>query len=152
VNYWVILLNAIHQASNSFTYKISNSSFSSNISAGASKWSGTVTISLNLTSAQGTITDYTDPNSSINAYATDYVSDSKGHFTNWGIYLNKSNMIFRTNAANDTTLAHEFGHAIGLRDLTASSNSNKLMYGYANTRTVSSPQSADITGAKEATK
>ena len=45
-----------------------------------------------------------------------------------------------------TTIAHEFGHAIGLRDLYSSTNANKLMYGFEN-RTPSGPTLLDKWGA-----
>jgi predicted Zn-dependent protease len=44
-------------------------------------------------------------------------------------------------------ICHEFGHALGLQDLTSSSNQTKLMYQYSNTRSTS-PTSSDVTGAR----
>lgn len=53
----------------------------------------------------------------------------------------------RAKNVTSTTLAHEFGHAIGLNDLYDDQNVNKLMYGVSS-RTVSSPTTSDKWGAK----
>lgn len=57
----------------------------------------------------------------------------------------------RTSAKNSGTATHEFGHAIGLKDLKNTSNKGTLMYGKSS-RTVTKPQFSDVTGAKEAVK
>lgn len=64
---------------------------------------------------------------------------------------NHSKMNGRSSTANNATATHEFGHSIGLVDLTNSSNSNKLMFG-KESRTATTPQTADKNGAKEAVK
>ena len=38
------------------------------------------------------------------------------------------------------TLAHEFGHALGLKDLSYTQNINKLMYGYSNGTATAPPR------------
>ena len=63
--------------------------------------------------------------------------------------MNKAKMDKRTSAENQTTLAHEFGHVIGLNDLKQTQNKKYLMYGYSD-RTVSSPTTTDKKGAKKA--
>lgn len=145
---------ANHQALNSFTYAVGslNSSYSSYVTNGASKWSGTVTINKAISSytAQGHIHTYTDPDVSTVAAFYDYQSYSSGHLYDWKIKMNTSIMDGRTAAKNTTTLAHEFGHAIGLNDLQTFMSIPRLMYGYSD-RTATGPTSDDISGAKEAT-
>lgn len=63
--------------------------------------------------------------------------------------MNTSIMGRRSSSKNQETIAHEFGHAIGLNDLKLSGNSGLLMYGFSS-RTASSPTSKDIAGAKKA--
>lgn len=109
---------------------------------GASKWSGIVTIS-NKTDGTGvgTVKTYYDGNSGTVARFKSAESNIDGHLTTWTIEMNRAKNI------SSTTMAHEFGHVIGLNDLYESQNQNKLMYGYSS-RTVSSPTSLDIWGAK----
>ena len=53
----------------------------------------------------------------------------------------------KADSLSSKVLAHEFGHAIGLKDLSNAQNINKLMYGYSN-GTATAPALADIWGAK----
>lgn len=144
-----------HQSKNSFTYSISglDLTYSQIALNGAAKWSGTVNITYTASAhaAQGVVSSYYDSESTTVAYAGEYVSDSNGHFKSWKIMYNKYYMDERTNAKNSETAAHEFGHVIGLKDLTSSSNISQLMYGSSN-RTASNPTTKDINGAKEATR
>lgn len=142
-----------HQATKTITYSAGSldTTYYNYVVNGASKWSGTVTFSALTTAPQGSITKYTDTNTSIVASFYDYYSNSSGHLTTWKIELNASIMNGRTAAKNEITLAHELGHAIGLNDLTTSPNNNKLMYGFSTT-TATGPTTEDIKGAKEATK
>lgn len=111
------------------------------VRTGASKWSGTATISEVDGNGMGTVTTYNDANDSATAMCTNFNTDSNGH---WGYFYLKIN---KAKTQTATTYAHEFGHALGLNDLYNSSNKNKLMYGQSD-RTVSSPTSLDIWGAK----
>lgn len=87
---------ANHQASNSFTYAVGslNSSYSSYVTNGASKWSGTVAINKAISSytAQGHIHTYSDPDVSTVAAFYDYQSYSSGHLYDWKIKMNTSLM------------------------------------------------------------
>lgn len=120
-----------------------NSTFKSYVTVGASLWSGTVTI-VNKTDGSGTgqIGTYLDQDTNIEAKFTQYYSDSSGHLTSWKILMN------RTASLSATILAHEFGHAIGLNDMYANKNFDKLMYAYTSGRTATSPATADQWGAK----
>lgn len=111
---------------------------------GASMWSGTVNI---VCKTDGTGTGListmplTDDNTDIVAQCCNYKADSSGHFKSWEIKLNRAHL----QSAN--TLAHEFGHAIGLKDMYADRNRDKLMYGYES-RTATGPTTSDKWGAK----
>lgn len=117
-----------HTNGTTLTYSFSSSdsnltsTYKSYVTAGASKWSGTVTIT-NKTdgSGTGTISTFSDSNSSTIAEFCDYKSDSSGHLTKWKIRMNRAKTV------TAKALAHEFGHAIGLNDLYESKNSGKLM-------------------------
>jgi len=68
----------------------------------------------------------------------------------WGIVINR-----HVNAASHfsdpnkakITMAHEFGHACGLKDLYDDVNKNKLMYSISNFKTATRPTTADRHGA-----
>lgn len=111
------------------------------ITEGAEKWKNLVSIKEGSGSGSGTISTYSDSSSEIAAQACHLKSDSSGHFTSWEIQINRAHTI------TSTSLAHEFGHIIGLNDLYEYKNSNKLMYG-RESRTVTGPTSLDIWGAK----
>ncbi|MBQ2900326.1 MAG: snapalysin family zinc-dependent metalloprotease [Agathobacter sp.] len=100
---------------------------------GASKWNGIVNITNKLDgTGKGIIKTYNEENSgTVDRFRGAY-TDANGHLTSWIIEMNRSYNV------TSTTLAHEFGHVIGLNDLYASKNTNKLMYGYSS-RSVSSP-------------
>lgn len=119
-----------------------NSTYKSYVTTGASRWSGTITIT-NKTdgSGVGEISTFNDPDTNTTAKFCEYSSNSSGHLTSWKIKMNRAKTV------TATTLAHEFGHAIGLNDLYESRNKNKLMYGISD-RTVTSPTSSDKWGAK----
>lgn len=119
--------------------------YRSYIAAGASKWSSVVNI---INSATGTVygeirLEDNGANSEIAAF--DGAIDSSGHLTSWIITINS----YYEDEINARTLAHEFGHAIGLKDLYKSSNANKIMYGYTSSSwTATGVTSADRWGAK----
>ncbi len=60
--------------------------------------------------------------------------------TSWYIELNRAKTI------SSTIVAHEFGHIIGLKDMSTTKNKNTLMYGYDD-RTVLGPSNSDRLGA-----
>ncbi len=72
------------------------------------------------------------------------VNEDTGHVTKWHIEINMAYYDERT----VETIAHEFGHAIGLNDLYESYNTDNLMYGYKVERTVAAPSMQDIWGQK----
>ena len=141
-----------HTGTSSINYKIASmdAAYEGYVKAGAKLWGNTNVVVFN-TSAINTnnvVHTYTDPNTPSNAAFYLYSSDSSGHLIQWAIKLNKHKMDSRSSTLNITTVAHEFGHAIGLNDLKNTDNKNKLMYG-TDGKTVSSPQAADILGAKK---
>lgn len=120
-----------------------NNTYKSYVIDGASKWSGTINI-INKTdgSGVGLIKTFYNANSGIIAqFCNCSAYSSTGHLICWEIQLNRSYSM------SSSTLAHELGHAIGLNDLYAVTNSGKLMYGYSN-GTATSPTTSDIWGAK----
>lgn len=149
--YWIDCKN--HSGSNRIYYNTGSldSKYSSYITGGQKKWNSTsiVLIGENANYSSNFIHTYTDKNTSTNAAFYNYSSNSAGHLTKWSIKMNKAKMDKRTSAENKTTLAHEFGHVIGLNDLKQTQNKKYLMYGYSE-RTVSSPTTTDKTGAKKA--
>ncbi|MBO0603533.1 hypothetical protein I2483_17850 [Sporosarcina sp. E16_3] len=138
-----------HTGTDSITYEVGpmTSAYAGYITAGANKWGTTNVVVFYKSNSSNYIHTYSDPNSSANAAFYLYSSNSSGHLLQWAIKMNTSNMNNRSAALNNTTMAHEFGHAIGLNDLYNSNNNDLLMYGYSN-RTVASPQTLDILGAK----
>ena len=137
-----------HTSGTTITYSFSptdvflNDTYKSYVIGGASKWSGTMTI-INKTdgSGDGLIRMYheeADPYSALTFYRS---FDSNGHLSDWIITMNHAKPI------SAVTLAHEFGHVIGLVDLYVTQNTNKIMYGYA-TRTATMPNELDKWGAK----
>lgn len=98
-------------------------------------------------SAKGWVYAYRDNYSPAGAeflapLSADFVDDY-GHLKKWEIEIN----LAYEDAIDAITLAHEFGHMIGLTDLYENQSRNKLMYGTVG-RTVTSPTSSDIWGAK----
>ena len=120
------------------------SAMKSAVRSGASSWKGIVNFS---ESSLGKGEIYTVDWSSTSAVAQYHalvIDPNSGHVLKWEIVINKN-----TPSSNITqrTLAHEFGHAIGLADLISSKNSGKLMYG-TTSGTASAPTACDIWGAK----
>lgn len=121
---------------------------------GAQKWTNThetVTISIN-PSAIGTVKT---KSLSENVFAQTVKSgaDANGHLTSWRIEINTKHLILDPSDPPDevvtaSTIAHEFGHVIGLRDLYQSYNINKIMYGYQTPNQASVPHTQDIRGAR----
>lgn len=149
-----------HQSSSSFTWNTSivNSPVAVDYAyrqatvSGASKWSGTVTITNTSTSSDnGKIYTYSDTNTSNYAVFHEYSSNSSGHLTKWKIKYNKYKMDSLSASDKAIIAAHELGHAIGLNDLGVFYNDDKLMYGYWPLK-ATSPTAEDKAGAKEATK
>jgi hypothetical protein len=147
-----------HTNSNSLTYKIDSSANNTMhrwiIESGARMWNdyGYFITQDNANSnfvikAQ----NYGYANGS-NARITNASVDSNRHFTKWEIIINTfpGNSALNQPAANPTALsiAHEFGHALGLNELTGDNNKDKIMYQYANTRTATNVTSFDLDGAR----
>lgn len=144
---WIID-ESCHTNGTSITYSFDTSdiyltdTYKSYTTTGASRWSGTVTITNKEDgTGQGKISTVNSVSLPYNAQLRSYTTNSSGHLTKWEIVINRAKTV------NAVTLAHEFGHAIGLNDLYASKNSDKLMYGAA-TGTATRPTTADKWGAK----
>ena len=105
-------------------------------------WNGTVTIAEKNITYIGTVhSDYLSY-ADWTAGVYDIQTDSSGHYTSWKIMVNTRYSI------EEETLAHEFGHAIGLYDLYEAKNKDKIMYGYRVGRTATRPTTLDKWGAK----
>ncbi len=110
------------------------------VRSAASMWSEVANITES-TSAIGTIFQYNNSYDGAAAYTELVASASNGHLTSWSMYINVAD------TPTTQTAAHEFGHVIGLNDLYANHNGNKLMY-HTTASTATSPTSADLWGAK----
>lgn len=140
----------LHTNGTSFTYRFTagtSDTYKAAFRSGASKWSGTVSITETTQPTTMIAETYYNPNTYSIAVFTDFVANSNGHLTSWKIRANTYNMDSYTAALKATTLAHEFGHAIGLNDLYYYGNSIYLMYGYDD-GTATSPISSDKNGAR----
>lgn len=152
---WILDINN-HAGSKNISYKIDTSSvnttYAGYVTEGASRWNsvGPVSFSQSSTNFKGEISAYNDPDTSTVAYFGNYQS-SNGHLTSWRIFLNITNLEKKTVEGRKVTMAHEFGHAIGLNDLKDSNNIGVLMYGYSD-RNATYPTAADKAGATEGIK
>ena len=114
----------------------------STISSGAALWGGTLGIVENAPLATGVISVYSSMSGISGGFNPSYAAtDSAGHLTYWEIRMNSYY------GMSLHTIAHEFGHAIGLVDLGESKNRDKLMYGY-DSRTATTATAADRKGAE----
>ena len=134
-----------HSAGTTITYQI-DSSVPSNvrnmITTAASLWYNAANISfIESTNATGTITMNSSLPNGVFASTRILGVDDNGHLTSWVISL-------KPNICTTTTVAHEFGHAIGIVDLYDSINIDKLMYGFGDIGTATAPTSSDIWGAR----
>lgn len=115
--------------------------YKDDVSSAAHTWSGIVEIANKTLSAPGKIYTYYDPKDSASARTNFIKTDKYGHLTEWEIKINLAYSV------SSITIAHEFGHVIGLNDLYESINENKLMCGYRNVRTAIRPMTTDLWGA-----
>lgn len=103
----------LHTNGTSFTYKFDSSvstTYRNLVNSATSLWANTMTISYNANST-GTISTYYDSEDSTIG-ETVVFAGSNGHITNWNMHLNRAR-----SELNLVTIAHEFGHVIGLVDL-----------------------------------
>lgn len=142
---WKEIAEGYHSSSTIIRYKFGPfepSGIKDATRAGAGMWEGTVTIQEDNINYIGIVWSDYYPDASWAAGFHEPKFDSNGHLTSWEIVVNKRYTV------RESTLAHEFGHAIGLTDLFASKNTNKLMYGYRPGRTATGPTDFDKWGAK----
>ncbi|MBE1556555.1 M43 family zinc metalloprotease [Sporosarcina limicola] len=119
---------------------------------GLLRWNGTNEVSIIQNPiSQNIVKSHGGPDTSTVAKTTSWANSTTGHKTRWEISYNRYLMGNRTTDQNNSTATHELGHTIGLSDLYNSTNKNKVMYGVGD-RTVHTPSSYDIAGAREAVK
>lgn len=145
-----------HAGTRNIKYRYNNvpTRYQGYTSTGVNRWNNTGVVSISFSAStliQNVVQTYHDNNTSTVASVTSYYNSTTRHKTRWTMKYNETLMMFRSDAQNNGTAAHEFGHTIGLADLYNSSNNNKLMYGYSS-RTIGFPTGSDIAGAKEAIK
>ncbi|MBQ4641891.1 MAG: hypothetical protein IJB47_04700, partial [Oscillospiraceae bacterium] len=107
----------------------------------ANLWNGVVTFQHVSQDGAGTVRKTDIAILGLPAMTANFNPDSNGHLNSWEIILNS------TVVPQTATIAHEFGHIIGLNDLYESKNINKLMYQWDN-RTSSLPSASDKWGAR----
>lgn len=115
--------------------------YKDDISSAASSWSGIADIANKTGSVTGKIYTYKKTGNRIVAQTILIDTDKSGHLTKWEM---KINLAYTVSVA---TIAHEFGHVIGLNDLYEPKNYNKLMCGYSNACTAIRPMTTDLWGA-----
>lgn len=143
-----------HAGTRNITYRFSGvpARYRSFTATGAARWNNTGVVSISqAVSSPNVVETYTDNNTSTVASVASVYNAVTRHKTRWTMRYNETNMVFRSDAQNNGTAAHEFGHTIGLADLYNSANINRLMYGYSS-RTTGVPTNTDITGAREAVR
>ena len=146
---WSLGSSHIGDFSGAYFYDSFNTSLTSSLksitNSGASMWSSYKSF-YQVGEHQG-LGEIITENKVNNVIATFYcfnVDSSNNHFNGkWFIRIN----LHKIGVYTSTVAAHEFGHAIGLDDLTSSSNNNKLMY-YSNATSASGPTTADKMGAQ----
>ena len=135
-----------HASNSTITYSFSNdpklsSTLKSYVRSGAAKWSGTATINEKLDgTGVGSIMTFYNGESNI-AALTAISAGNNGHLVWFDMSINRAKTI------SAVTIAHEFGHALGLTDLYEGENVNKLMY-YTQASTANNPTTADKRGAR----
>lgn len=92
-----------------------------------------------------------DSTNNILASATTSSTRTDGLTTGWSIKINKANFdSLSTSSLKNKTMAHEMGHVYGLKDLTLSTFSSQIMYGYVNSSM--NVTTNDINGMKVVTE
>ncbi|QTD40292.1 hypothetical protein [Sporosarcina sp. Te-1] len=149
--YWIDCNNHTDTAIIKFNLGVMDATYKGYVTSGAKMWndSGLVLISETTTYSRNFIHTYSDFNSGYTAVFYNYESNSSGHLQSWAVGMNTAEMDDSTAAQNRTTMAHEFGHVLGLNDLSQTTNRDTLMYKNRGSRTVTSPTSWDTTGVKK---
>lgn len=115
---------------------------------GAALWAGTFTFTEMPAGAVGIVKtgDTFDLIEFPNAVAGvgNFTTNSSGHYTAWTFWLNRN----YSSSFSSKVMAHEFGHVIGLADLYADNNKDKLMYGKLAGWTATAPTTQDKNGAR----
>lgn len=147
VGWWID--EEIHTNGTTLTYSFSSTDpyftdeYRTAVIEGAELWNGIVDI-INITDGTGTgkiTTTYIDDTEMVSQFFECRTETDTGHLVSWTIEINRAKTI------TPITLAHEFGHAIGLNDLYESYNSGKLMY-WNEARSATGPIAADAWGTK----
>jgi len=140
---WIIR-PAHHNANKSLTYQYDTSDtfmtvmfgtlYRNMFTNGAAKWTPCGASITQSSSSVNLVGTYFDSGTSTNAWCGNYTYNSTTkHTTKFEIRLNRHyHDVDSSSSYNESTVAHEFGHAFGLLDLYNSSNQTKLMYGYTN--------------------
>lgn len=119
------------------------SAYVSRVRQAATLWAGTVSIQEANTVNGMIMTDYASSATYIAYYIYNWKYEPSGHVGDYEIVLNR----YYDSEINSVVIAHEFGHAIGLKDLYSDRNKNKLMYGYRSL-TANGPTLSDTRGAR----
>lgn len=119
-----------------------------NVRRGAALWTSYGSV-IESSSASGVVDTFDAKTTKVIAMFHDFYSDTSGHLTAWKISYNRLNtpIIDLTGTSKTAVyMAHEFGHAYGLRDLYNSYNYTRLMYGDTGHHTAMAPTADDIKG------
>ncbi|MFS1518477.1 hypothetical protein V1503_18750 [Bacillus sp. SCS-151] len=156
---WVLKLNG-HAGTSLDSFSLNpkitiGGSLYNEILGGAAKWDSSDVSFYHNSSGNGVgyISTFTQPDSDTIAQFYGRDTNSQGHYIRWTMDINVPRYNDYDTADRKIILAHEFGHAVGLKDLRDTSNNDKLMYGTTKEWDWPSyPTPADKTGAKEASK
>lgn len=137
---------------NTFDDSRLNSKYKSYVSHAVKAWKDTGVVSFKRDkSSKNKVRMGSNKDTSYVAVCTSYFNVNSGKITKFEIVLNQDKMKKFSDTNNKGTVAHEFGHSLGLLDLYESYNKSQLLYGI-NSRKVIKPSKKDIIGAKYATR